>query len=197
MIVELQKIASIENIVDRKIYFLGLLTRECEKKGFRPIVVGGSAIEFYTEGIYSSYDIDLIGPRRLIGKILEEEFGFKPSGRHWINEEIELFVEIPNSYLTGDKSKITTIKIKDLVVYLLGLEDLILDRIRACIHWKSLTDCEQAKFLLKEYQSRLDLEYLEKKAKEEGELRVLKRLVEGKDIWKTTPKGQVLWYKEK
>ena len=42
IIKELQKISSIENLVDRKMYFMGLLTQETEKRKVRPIVVGGS-----------------------------------------------------------------------------------------------------------------------------------------------------------
>jgi len=95
MIEELEKIASIENLVDKKAYFMSLLTREAEKKNIRPIVVGGSAVDFYTEGIFPSYDIDLIGSQKVIGDILENTFDFKCIGRHWINEQIGIYVEVP------------------------------------------------------------------------------------------------------
>lgn len=65
---------------------MGLLTREAERSGVQPIVVGGSAVDIYTEGIYPSHDIDLVRYRKIIGEILENVFNFKPSGRHWINE---------------------------------------------------------------------------------------------------------------
>lgn len=45
MISELEKIEAIENLVDKKAYFMSLLTQEAEKKNIRPIVVGGSAVE--------------------------------------------------------------------------------------------------------------------------------------------------------
>ncbi len=192
---ELEKIASIENVVDRKIYFMGLLTRECKRRGTRPIVVGGSAVEFYTEGLYPTYDIDIVGSRKIIGELLEKKFEFKPSGRHWINERLGLYVEMPSSYLTGDTSRITTIRTGKLSVYVIGIEDLILDRIRACVYWSSRTDCEQARFMLKEYRDRIDFKYLEKKAKDEGQSRVMKRLLMDKPVWKMTAKGQVLWHK--
>ncbi|GFO96569.1 hypothetical protein ig2599ANME_0758 [groundwater metagenome] len=124
---ELQKLSSIENLVDKKIYFMGLLTKELEKKEVQPIVVGVSAVDFYTEGIYPSYDIDLVGNRKIIGEILEKVFDFKPGGRHWINEQIGLSVEIPDSRLAGDKDKVTVIRIGDLRVYVIGIEDLIID----------------------------------------------------------------------
>ncbi len=160
-------------MVDRKIYFMGLLTQEAEKKGEKPIVVGGSAVDFYTEGIYQSYDIDLVSNRKIIGEILENVFNFKPSGKNWINEQIGLSVEIPDSRLAGDKDKVTVIRIGNLNVYVIGFEDLIIDRLNACVHWESQTDCEQAQFMLRIYRERLDFEYLEKRARSEG---ILKRL---------------------
>ena len=127
---------------------MGLLTYEAEKRKVQPIVVGGSAVDFYTEGIYPSHDIDLVSNRKIIGKILENVFNFKPSGRHWINEQIGLSVEIPGSRLAGDKDKVTVIRIRNLNVYVIGFEDLIIDRLNACVHWKSQTDCDQAQYII-------------------------------------------------
>ncbi len=155
-------------------YFMGLLTQEVEKRNVQPIVVGGSAVDFYTEGIYQSLDIDLVGNRKIIGEVLENTFGFKSSGKSWFNEQIGLSVEIPDSYLAGDKDKLTVIKIEGLKVYVIGIEDLIIDRINACVHWKSQTDCDQAQYLIRYYRDRLDFGYLENKAKNEGILKVLR-----------------------
>lgn len=153
---------------------MGLLTQEAEKRNVQPIVVGGSAVDFYTEGIYPSHDIDLVSNRKIIGEILENVFNFKPSGRHWINEQIGLSVEIPSSSLAGDKDKVTVIRIRNLKVYVIGFEDLIIDRLNACVHWKSQTDCDQAQFMIRYYRNHLDFEYLEKKAKDEGILKKLR-----------------------
>lgn len=179
MLEELKKIASIENLVDKKAYFISLLTREVEKKNTRPIVVGGSAVDFYTEGIFPSYDIDLIGSRKIIGEILENTFGFKRSGRHWIHDLLGIFVEVPGDHLAGSKDKITTITINGLKVYVIGIEDLIIDRMAACSEWKSDTDCKQAYYMLRYYQNRIDFKYLNEKAKLEGLLNILKKLRSG------------------
>ncbi len=154
---------------------MGLLTLEAEKRKVQPIVVGGSAVDFYTEGIYPSQDIDLVSNRKIIGEILENVFNFKPGGRHWINEQMGLSVEIPSSSLAGDKDKVTTIRIGGLKVYVIGFEDLIIDRLNACVHWKSQTDCDQAQYIIRYYRNRLDVGYLEKKAKSEGILKILRK----------------------
>ncbi len=175
---EFDKTASIANLVDRKIYFMTILTREIElsgRTGKSPVVVGGTAVDIYTTGLFQSRDIDLIGERRVIGEILEKKFGFERTGRHWINERIGIFIEVPGDHFSGDKNKITTIWVGSLKLYIIGIEDLIIDRLNACVHWKSETDCDQARYLIKYYRDRLDSSYLEKKAKDEGVVRTLRK----------------------
>ncbi len=160
---------------------MGLLTQEVEKENVQPIVVGGSAVDFYTEGIYLSYDIDLVGNRKIIGEILENIFNFKQSGKNWINEQIGLSVKIPDSHLAGDKDKVTVIRIENLNVYVIGIEDLIIDRLNACVHWKSQRDCDQAQYMIRYYQNRLDFGYLEKRARDERILNALRKFCKGKN----------------
>jgi len=160
MISEMKKILSIRNLVDKKAYFMSLLTRETELKNVKPIVVGGSAVDFYTNGVFQSNDIDLVGSRKIIGETLENTFGFKRSGRHWIDEQIGIFIEVPGDYLAGSRDKITTMTVEGLKLYIIGIEDLIIDRMAACQEWKSETDCRQAHYLLRYYKSRIDFEGL-------------------------------------
>jgi len=47
---------------------------------------------------------------------------------------------------------------------MVGLEDLIIDRLNACKHWKSETDCEMATLLVARYREELDRAYLERRA---------------------------------
>ncbi|MCZ7402897.1 MAG: hypothetical protein O8C61_11810 [Candidatus Methanoperedens sp.] len=154
---------------------MGLLTREAAKRNVKPIVVGGSAVDIYTEGIYPSHDIDLVSNRKIIGEILENVFNFRPSGRIWINEQIGFSVEVPGNRLHGDKDKVTVVRIEDLNVYVIGIEDIIIDRINACVAWNSQTDCNQALYMIKYYRNRLDFRYLEEKAKNEGILEELRK----------------------
>lgn len=174
---ELDKTASITNLVDRKKYFITILTREVEMSGRinkSPVVVGGTAVDIYTKGLFPSRDIDLIGDRRIIGEILEKKFGFARAGRHWVNERIGIFIEVPGDHFSGDKNKITTIWVGSLKLYIIGIEDLIIDRLNACVRWKSETDCDQARYMIRYYRDRLDFVYLEKKAKDEGILKTLR-----------------------
>jgi hypothetical protein len=60
-----------------------------------------------------------------------------------------------------------------MIVYVIGIEDIILNRLRACVHWKSTSDCEwgQRMFLL--HYERLDLTYMKQMAKKDLTLQIL------------------------
>lgn len=44
---------------------------------------------------------------------------------------------------------------------IIGVEDLIIDRLNACKHWKSEIDCEMTELLVLRYRKELDWTYLE------------------------------------
>lgn len=50
----------------------------------------------------------------------------------------KLPLKFPDNYLEGNIEKIIKVNIGDgLYVYLIFLEDIILDRLRAAVHWQS------------------------------------------------------------
>ena len=51
-------ILATEDLLERALKLSGLVTTLFAEKGYRLVVVGGSAVEFYTEGGYMSGDID-------------------------------------------------------------------------------------------------------------------------------------------
>jgi len=66
---------------DRRIlYFAALLRREAGLGPDDMVVVGGSAMEIYTEGAYVSGDIDICAPRDPTVSVLTA-WGFKKPGR--------------------------------------------------------------------------------------------------------------------
>jgi hypothetical protein len=60
--------------------------------------------------------------------------------------------------------------------YLIGLEDLIIDRLNAYMHWKSTDDGIWVEEMLITHFDKIDWEYLEKVAKREKTINALREL---------------------
>lgn len=77
------------DLLERALKLAGLLATLFQERGFPLVVVGGSAVEFYTEGGYMSGDIDFCRktlktiPPRLMQEIAES-LGGKGMGRSWM-----------------------------------------------------------------------------------------------------------------
>ncbi len=65
--------------------------------------------------------------------------------------------------------KIRTIEVGDFKVNIIGVEDLIIDRLTAAKYWRSnpKLDIEQAAVLLTAFKNSVDLEYIRQRAVEE------------------------------
>ncbi len=174
---EFRRLAEIVPPFKQRLYFVAILTKFLEKHGIRPIVVGGHAVEFYTLGTYATVDIDLVSQgTEIIGELLTG-WGFVKTGRHWLLPELDIEIEIPSAAPQGiDTSRLTKARIEDLVAYIIGIEDLIIDRLNACVHWKSQADCEWAAQLLKLHKNKIDLGYLKERSRKEGIIAALTKI---------------------
>ena len=154
-----------------KVLLLGAwLSNEAEKRGIKPpVVVGGSAVEVYSFGFYRSADVDLVGSREFIKSVLLSSGYFREEGRFFVSEELGLFVEVPDSSLAGSYQKVREVPLPNHEgkAHLIGIEDLIVDRLCACEFWRSENDCLIAEYLVKKFMKELDIPYLRERAKKE------------------------------
>ena len=166
---QLEYAKKIEDPLRRRLYVCALVTAALPHSDRPPyVVVGGNALEFYTLGDYSTLDVDLVSGRRSeIGNILES-WGFNPMGRHWYHQDLDVAIEIPDDVLAGSEEKITQVEIEGLNVYIIGVEDLIIDRVNAYVHWQSTDDGNWVKELIALYKQDIDWDYLETYARTEG-----------------------------
>jgi hypothetical protein len=89
----IEELYLIDDPVKKRAFFIAFLSSEIEKLGGkRPIVVGEEALEIYTQGAYTTGDIDLKAPKEPLEKILKE-LEFKKIGRLWINEELDIYID--------------------------------------------------------------------------------------------------------
>lgn len=82
-------IESTDDLLERALKLSGLITTLFQRMGFPLVVVGGSAVEFYTEGGYMSGDIDFCRkslkaiPPRVMQEVIAE-LGGKGVSRSWV-----------------------------------------------------------------------------------------------------------------
>lgn len=163
----LEALRALENPLEVQLRAAAVLSRVLGDLG-EPVVVGGAAVSFYTGGAYLSRDVDLIveaEPRILRDRL--EAVGFERRGSAWVHREVDLVVDFPAPPLAGDRSRLTHVHTEDGPVALIGLEDLLVDRLNAAVHWNDAEAREWCVTMLAVHPD-LDVGYLERRATQEG-----------------------------
>lgn len=154
----------------RRLIALGLLAKALAPHGIEPILVGGGALEFYTAGGYATSDVDLALPACPEVDAVFADMGFTKEGRYWVREDLDLLFEAPApAGLPGENAPRTDIEIEGLRIVVIGIEDLLLDRLRGWVHWQSSEDERWARRLALLYADRIDWQYLRDRTKQVAE----------------------------
>jgi hypothetical protein len=145
----------------RRLVALALLGDALAPAGITPIVVGGAALELYTAGGYSTKDVDLALPTSPLVEVAFAELGFLKQGRYWYRDDLDLLFEAPApAGLPGETAPRTVLEIEGLPVVIIGVADLLIDRLRGWVHWQSTEDRRWATRLAVLYRDQLDWAYL-------------------------------------
>ena len=154
---------------DRTLRGLSLLARVGEHLGETPVIVGGFAVETYTQGGYVTADVDAIirSPER--AKQLLVASGFERSGRHVLSVTLDLAVEFPGRHLDDldEHARVNRIEVPGGVVEMIGVDDLVIDRLCALVHGGATGEDENALRLVAAHFEHLDRPYLRAKADRE------------------------------
>ena len=163
-----------------------VLAEISHRMGMDIILVGGGAVEFYTNGWYVTGDLDVIASDRKKLTTVLSKMGFERlSERHYLKDEI--FIDIVGSYFDRRSDEVN-IKGTDLKIKVICVEDIIIDRLCACVHWTSDDDCEQAGYLLAVSIKFLDMKYLMQRAAAEQVLDKLEEILKEISQIKAKPK---------
>jgi hypothetical protein len=160
-----------------------LITGMLEQRGkSAPVVIGGAALSYYSREVYFTADLDLAYADREALDAVLAQLGFAREGRYWVSRELGLAVESPAAALVGEEAPLERVEFEGgLYCRVLGLEDLVVDRLNACVHWKSKVDCEMAELLLGRYDAELDWAYLERRTdRPENDCRALLDEIRGR-----------------
>ena len=151
----------------RRLVALGVLTRRLSAYGIEPILVGGGALEFYTAGGYATKDVDLALPVAPEVDAAFAALGFAKEGRYWFHPEFDLLFEAPApAGLPGEDAPRTEVEIDGLRIVIIGIEDLLIDRLRAWVHWNSDEDGRWTRRLALLYPDRIDWDYVRDRTSE-------------------------------
>ena len=143
----------------------------------KPVLVGGGAVELYSGGAYRTADLDFVGSLGEEGRRRLEAVGFRRQGRHWIHEEHQLFFEFPGAHLEEGESA-AVIEVGEYSVLVIGLEELIVDRLAAWQFWDSEVDAVNALRLQQGSADELDPTRLREIAESHGVTSALAALEE-------------------
>lgn len=171
----MKKILSIEDPSKKRAMFIALLSSEVVRRGGKaPIVVGGEAVEIYTQGSYTTGDIDIKSPLEITKSVLKE-WGFSKKGRTWFNEALDIYIDWLGASLDEGQEaeeRVSTIWIaRGLEIKVISIEDLVIDRLNAAKYWGDVDSLMWARALLdikKRSGERIETKYLRRRAKKEG-----------------------------
>lgn len=157
----------------QQLALIELISQALEEVGHRPILVGGAAVAYYTQGAYVTADIDFVTPhsQALIKRM--QDLGFEKFGKDFVHPELDFYVEFPGSEL-GPTEAFQVSEFTKVPVRVISLEDLIVDRLCAFKFWHSALDGVNALLLLE--QEGFEETRLISRAKEEKVLDALKDL---------------------
>lgn len=163
----LEIIKRTESPLKRQLLMVALLTRLLKMMNQQaPVIIGGCALSYYSREVYFTSDIDLAYANREALDGVLKSIGFNKEGRYWVHEGLKMAIEAPASSLPGEDSPVEVVDLgEDLQCAIIGVEDLVVDRLNAFKHWKSEIDGEMVELLIRRYRDDLDWSYLEKKTK--------------------------------
>jgi hypothetical protein len=130
---ELSEIGAEKDPLSKHLLLAALCSKVFAQRGFRLIVVGGSAVEFYTDGAYTSGDIDLCvaySERALSVRDRQELMGsLKAEGgpRSW--KVSGVYVDILGSYENTALTKPRLIQTRFGDVSVAQIEELVVEKI--------------------------------------------------------------------
>jgi Nucleotidyl transferase of unknown function (DUF2204) len=137
----LRSIANPDNF-EQHVLIAARVTRLFKEHGWDLVVVGGSALEFYTEGKYVSGDIDFCRMNAkpipaAVEKEVMEKVGAISTGtrRQWTVGPV--FVELLGEIETSREPKYRTLETPEGLVTLEPAEDILVDRVWAAVGIKS------------------------------------------------------------
>lgn len=178
---KLREIGEVGDPLERALLALAVLE---EESGSRDVLVGTMATNCYVKG-YFSEDLDIVplsGGEELRSVMAENGFEDRGQG-YWYSEEADVLIQINTPPLSDSEERLNEVEVEapwgeKKRIEVVGVEDLLVDRINGCKFWKHQPYCEQALTLLGAYLDDLDTDYMEDRLRGEGSFDRYQELIE-------------------
>jgi hypothetical protein len=127
-----------------------LVAKHLQQKDIKVVLVGGLAVEIYTENLYLTKDIDMVNQSYNSPSEIRKamaEIGFHKQGRVYANATTDICVAFPSGPLSvGDQliQDTTTIETDYGELPILIVADVVKDRLAAYFHWGDRQSLTQA-----------------------------------------------------
>lgn len=160
--------------MEKKIFFLAWLNETLKAVGSSAIavLVGGSGVQLYTGGNYASSDVDLVLDDISEAAGILEANSFSKTGKHYYSKDYCLFVDLIKG---SAPERITIVEYSGKPVFVIPVEEMIIDRLAAAKKLNIPKDLEWARVMISWGSAReLDMEYLRKRAEENDVMDFLK-----------------------
>jgi hypothetical protein len=166
----------------RLTWFGALLAKE-SGAGDQLAIVGGSAIEVYTDGAYVSSDVDLVGKKEHIRPVLrawgfQERLG-RDHRRYWYRPSVGLVDLVGPALKSGLPG--LTLRTRHGAVRLAAVEDLIVHRLMRSGREHSPALFRQAVTLAERFRASLDWRYMEALSRSERILGLYRQFLQRGD----------------
>lgn len=169
---------------NQQIALAALLTSCFKKQRVYLVVVGGAAVQYYSEAQYVTKDLDAIlfcDTKNIVDEVMNE-LGFKrtSSFRHFEHPSFSFVVEFPPSPVqVGSRhlEQFNLLKMDQYTVEVIRIEDIIMDRIIGGVEWEQEHLLNQAKLLWIKNKKIIDKKYLIDFAKKEGYSKTLREIM--------------------
>jgi len=127
-----------------------IVAAHLKQRGITVVLVGGLAVEIYSENLYLTKDIDMIDISYQEPAVLAQamaEIGFSKQGRVYVNDTTDICVEFPSAPLSVGEQLITDTTVFESevgAIPILFSKDVIKDRLAAYFHWQDKPSLVQA-----------------------------------------------------
>jgi hypothetical protein len=169
------KVRKEPNELRRKMLLVGYVSSQLEKKKQSMFLVGGQAVETYTAGQFPTGDIDVTTSDSTTTHKVLKSLGFEEIGMIWLNKKLGIAFHIVG-YFAPEKPG--TIRVGPYKVRIVGVEELILDRLSAAKFWNIPADYEKAKVLFNNFKKQIRLDHMREAAKKKKVEDLLLRITE-------------------